>query len=639
MRNPFLLRASEQNISDEEFARYFAPGVLDLLPGSAEHWNKPLLIQSSPGAGKTSLFRLLTPAVLRHIIGMNRGERSELYSRLRELKVVGDDRALLLGASLACRASFARVNRLSASPTKRERAFIALFNSRVVLATLRAAAGYAQLRFPAGLSALKFKSAERLAPEHHEELTGAELFEWASNIEGQLFRAFDSFSASEFPGQEEFSAFPWLAHLRIQGGERTFPERRLLMIDDVHDLSRDQRRLLIDEALKRRHVQGIWFAERLQALEPAELLDSPELLQEGISVGRDYDGRVRIERAWAARSATFERFVSGIADRRVAQADDVMASAFAPFLESSIDFTDNELGRLSQVLTEMSESVLSSASTRAFYAPLISAIRANEKASLYEQALDWRSFKIIIERDAKRRQGVLQLFKTTQRDSDDLKGSVRAAASLFLARECKLPYYFGFQRAAEIASWNVEQFLRIGAVFFEEISAARVLGDTMQLKPHQQERLLRQAAARYWEELPISVPHGSAAQALIEGFARYAESITYQQNAPYAPGITGFGITQQQRGEISSEYGRLKYEKLRNILAACVANNVLEARDDLRAKGQTWYVVFLNRLLCVKFGLPLTYGGWNPIGPDQLVRWSNGDYRGDSRIEIVLEED
>ena len=219
MRNPFLLRASEQNISDEEFARYFAPGVLDLLPGSAEHETSHCSLKL---ARRWKNIAISPPdsRCLRHIIGMNRGREMELYSRLRELKVVGDDRALLLGASLACRASYGLIayrHRQRSGNARSLRCSIAgWFLRRFVLRLAM------QLRFPAGLSALKFKSAERLAPERHEELTGAELFEWASNIEGQLFRAFDSFSASEFPGQEEFSAFPWLAHREFKAGSVHF---------------------------------------------------------------------------------------------------------------------------------------------------------------------------------------------------------------------------------------------------------------------------------------------------------------------------------------------------------------------------------------------------------------------------------
>ena len=143
-------------------------------------------------------------------------DKPELYTRLRELKVVLDDQVLVLGIALACRASFARIDRLQTSATAKERAFTALFNSRVVLATLRAAAAFAQLRYPNELNLLDFASSptpDGIGPPKR----GDALFKWASEIERSLFRAFDSFDLREchIPGHEAFNAIPWLQHLDV----------------------------------------------------------------------------------------------------------------------------------------------------------------------------------------------------------------------------------------------------------------------------------------------------------------------------------------------------------------------------------------------------------------------------------------
>src|SRR5665213_882302 len=182
MRNPFLLRASE-NVSDEEFTEFFAPGVLSLLPSSADQWTRPMLIQSAPGAGKTSLFRLFTPGVLRQAINSRTSAKPELYARLRELNVIHDDQILLLGITLACRASFARIDRLQTSTTAKERAFMALFNSRVVLATLRAAASLYLIRYnPLDLADLTLQSEFVMSGLESNHVSGKHLFEWASEI-------------------------------------------------------------------------------------------------------------------------------------------------------------------------------------------------------------------------------------------------------------------------------------------------------------------------------------------------------------------------------------------------------------------------------------------------------------------------
>ena len=63
-RNPFRLRASENIDTDLAFLKLFGPGMLDMLGKYQDLWNRPLIIRSAAGGGKTTLLRLLTPQVL-----------------------------------------------------------------------------------------------------------------------------------------------------------------------------------------------------------------------------------------------------------------------------------------------------------------------------------------------------------------------------------------------------------------------------------------------------------------------------------------------------------------------------------------------------------------------------------------------
>ena len=94
------------------------------------------------------------------------------------------------------------------------------------------------------------------------------------------------------------------------------------MIDDVHDLTAAQRRLLVDDYIKNRRTQGIWLAERLQALR------TPEILSQGSNSRPRLPGYIRIEQAWSTHQKVFEAFLIGIADRRVTQADDMHLTKF-----------------------------------------------------------------------------------------------------------------------------------------------------------------------------------------------------------------------------------------------------------------------------------------------------------------------
>ena len=54
--NPFRSRSTEQQRDVRSFLRNFGAGVLEMLPETL--WDRPLVIRSAPGGGKTSLMRL-----------------------------------------------------------------------------------------------------------------------------------------------------------------------------------------------------------------------------------------------------------------------------------------------------------------------------------------------------------------------------------------------------------------------------------------------------------------------------------------------------------------------------------------------------------------------------------------------------
>ena len=63
-----------------------------------------------------------------------------------------------------------------------------------------------------------------------------------------------------------------------------------------------------------------------------------------------------------------------------------------------------------------------------------------------------------------------------------------------------------------------------------------------------------------------------------------------------------------------------------DVLAAAIANNLLEAQLDRRVKGNTWMVLNLNRLLCVSYDLPLQYGGFKERPLRDLYVWMTAGY-------------
>jgi hypothetical protein len=118
----------------------------------------------------------------------------------------------------------------------------------------------------------------------------------------------------------------------------------------------------------------------------------------------------------------------------------------------------------------------------------------------------------------------------------------------------------------------------------------------------------------------------------LEAIGKFALWETKKPSAPYAPGVTGIAILMEDREKLmqdNKKYTRLfsdikdnkKYTRLSSILSECIAHNLLEPTLDYRGLGERWMLLYLNRMLCVHFGLPLHYGGWRGKTLNELSEW------------------
>jgi hypothetical protein len=204
------------------------------------------------------------------------------------------------------------------------------------------------------------------------------------------------------------------------------------------------------------------------------------------------------------------------------------------------------------------------------------------------------------------------------------KSGVKAAAELFLAKEFGLPYYYGPSRLADLASTNIQQFVWLAGDLFEEVLAAALLKRSTHLAPERQEAIIRRAVDDRWRKLPQELRYGREARAFIERVGKYAREVTYKPNAPYVPGVTGIAITMGDRNRLRDPQTlkeNPQFNALAQVIAACIASNLFEPILDYRVKGQDVMVLYLNRMLCVKFDLPLGYGGFRGRSLSQLVSW------------------
>ncbi len=636
-RNPFRLRASEHIESEETFVRLFSPDVLDML-NIPDIWEHPQIIRSAPGGGKTSLLRLFTPSSLRTIHSLRTREyMKDLFRSLSSLEAVDESGPIVIGVFLGCGHSFATLEDLDLDDGRKRRLFLSLLNARIVLATLRSILDLRQKDIT-HLSSIQFERGST-TPDFSsiiKDYSGVGLFDWAQGVERTVCEALDSFlplSESHLPGHDSLISLNILGTCKLLFEGSLVTQHILIMLDDVHFLTPHQRDWLLNAILSLRSPVSVWLAERLEALTVDELLST------GSPQGRDYS-EVTIEDYWrGSRINKFEKMVSSVADRRTSDARDVEIRRFADCLLDALD-GDEWDPTYTIAIKKVAARVKEKTSGHSKFTAWLSECESTP-GTPREQLLGWRTLEILIERELRKAQQTLDFIEydtseLIQKNSSD----VRAASELFIAHEFNLPYYFGLSRLACMASSNIEQFLWLSGDIFEECVSAALLRKPSHLTPISQERILRKSIKTVWKELPQRVKYGTQVMRLLESIGELSQWETEKPNAPYSPGVTGIAISMADRDRIKSAIQKGTDKQiimLGEVIASCIAHNLLEISLNHKCKGQYWMVMYLNRMLCVHFGLPLQYGGWREKRLSDLQGWlTKGFIRPDENTELFV---
>jgi hypothetical protein len=633
-RNPFRLRASEHIESDATFIRLFAPGALDLLPSGSELWDRVHIIRSAPGGGKSSLMRLFTPAALQTLHAYRaRDECKELYQRMRTLGVLCDEGPRVLGAMLSCARSYSALADMDFDAARRNRLFFSLLDARIILSVLRAAIVLAKLEYPDDLHRISVDASDTDIPNLKLPASGSAVYEWARDLEARVCEAIDSFGplrVESLPGHETLWSLKLLRHGAIKLNGQPIADHILIMLDNVQELTGEQREQVLQATIEARSPVAVWIAERFEALNADELLSS------GATEGRDYEKVIPLERYWREKGRRFENVLFNIADRRARAAADVEIESFSACLQSSLDGTE-WLSSFGKAVETVAGRVKSGVGSDPRFVEWV-ADRERMDGTPRELALGWRTLEILIERERRRSQQSFDFTLSPDTLSDKDDSAARAGAELFLSREFDIPYYFGASRLASLASANIEQFLAQAGDSFEEVVSAALIKKTSDLTAKRQEIIIRKAADTRWEEIPRRVRNGRDVRNFLEAIGAFSNWATYQPNAPYAPGVTGIAISMADRDKLRDALKRADApdaRRLASALAAAISENLLDPILDYKCKGQRWMVLNLNRLLCVRFHLPLHYGGWKEKTLKELYRWLDQGFRPKTN-EILL---
>ena len=615
-RNPFQMRTSEHIEEDLTFLKLFDPEILGVFK-KEELWNRVQTIQSAPGGGKTSLLRLFTPSSLTMLFDQRAKEDyRDLYIQLKGLDVFSEKSPDVLGIFLSCARNYASLEDSSFDQLKKERVFFSLLNSRMVLATLKSALDMKRLKYPNDLDKIEIHRPQKCETtiQLPDTESGRDLYAWACEIERRVCESIDSFDTSDefIEGHDNLHSLHLLRPELIEIEGEPIASHVLLLLDDVHTLTTFQRKKLIDTLLIQRHPIGIWIAERLEALAPRELLGATE--------GREYNRGIILEDFWRNHSKKYVKVVTNIADKRARLSREVQFESFVGYLQDSID-TEEWNVVYEHVIEDVWRDVQRVDRTVKYdeWIKEVSTIKGIPR----ERAIAWMKLQIQIERDRGKSQSSLDIGIPLSSENLDGKDShpLGAAAEFFISKDYGVPYCYGIDGLASLSSSNIEQFLDLSADLFDHMSSSAIMRKDRSISPKRQEAIYSNFVKKKWDEIPKRIPSGREVQRLLSGIGKIARDETFRPTAPYAPGVTGVAISMRDRDKIIDVRNykqHPEYEILVQVLSACISNNLLEARMDMKQGSQTWLILNLNRWLCFHFGLPLNYGGWRPRKPEEL---------------------
>ena len=617
MRNPFRIRASQRSVNDEEFVKLFGSGAFEVMREIEDPWNGLVFLRSAPGGGKTTLLRLLTPRPLdltRRLID-NPQVKSTHESLLRN-GAVSAGRSEILGTMVV----FTTEYRELAAHDRGNSLFRELLNSRIVISALRALLERSERAYPRELDTIHVKWEPESGATIPAQANGLELFEWASAIEHGFYERMDDLGdpAPAAGGHARLDGLTWFSKAAIADVNGPVTSKRVLLLDEVQRLSREQRSGLIEYLTNARQSCGIWVAERLEAL------NHRELLSEGALEQRDYENVIQLEQRWTgARSRTYAKFVQQIANLRAAKAEGFGERDFYGWVAEEDDLV-HWGPRFAEAAAEIQRRIGERVGDNERFQAWIGAA-ARHQGTQWEKALRWRKTEIVVERDVRQDQAELPLFPLSEEEFNLRAGRIERAAEHFLRSEVGAPIYFGREALAAVSSWNVDQYLEVAGELFAEIYAkfAGPRDQPAALTTDRQDAIIRDVARQRWDGLVRRLPQGTAARQLLLAIRNYCREQTFRPTAPYAPGVTGIAITMAERAIlIDSPDQRIRHlVKLRDILTSLVAHNLLIPDLDHQQGGRPVVVFYLNRLLCVQFGLPLGRGGWRHKALDELDGW------------------
>lgn len=604
-KNSFLTRfADRTGLKSSDFLSMYAPQIIkEILNNEKLFMPKASWFIGIPGSGKSSILRLFGVDILSEII-RQQAAYNHLYEPLVEAKIIVDDSIKTVGIYVQIDELYSEADNVTLSGISTEKLFFTLFDLRVakqILAILEKI--YKDVTEPNACVIVKEVDSAKLPPRIFSEKKDFHTFDTLIRRQEQLIsQVLTSFPGAPIP--ELLELHNRFASLDLISAQQEFHNVKfILMIDDAHDLYPKQLQLL-KNAVEKRNSFPRWVATR-KHIYPIQFLV-------GDSMG-NIDGReiyiFDLDNRLSKNKSLYKRFIKILVEKR-------LKSTFA-----LSEYTTEQIEGM--IYPEDLSKFTDSINIKKLQYEEIENIKNNSRitSQAIDEYIDGKKQYTPLEVEAilikanrfiKSKQP--SLFPELNIDLTEIASKDKQAAKLFLKKRAKVPLYSGFDIIVDVSNYNVEQFLRVFSPFIDRLIYRVELDKDLNIKPAEQYNILKKAAKSYIENVIPKLLYGKFIYQLVDNLGRFFSYRTYEPNAPHAPGVTQFAITSSDMEIIkkhSSSESHTWLEEIICTLTMAIANNVIvpEKEQHQGARDSEKKVVFsINRLLCIKYELPIQRG-------------------------------
>ncbi|MBQ7358986.1 MAG: hypothetical protein IJW63_02690 [Lachnospiraceae bacterium] len=626
-KNPFLAKNTEQQ---SDFLTLFESAVLQMIED--KNFSGVSYVSSTPGAGKTSLFRAFSNDILGRTAEKEQKEdNKEYFDYMKKLGVIRNDKILLFSGYLSCARSYSIIEEMFQNG-RRKQVFFALLNYRIAISFMRGIEKVFDWSLEDYEKVTFLNLPEEMEAESEYFKNGRTVYDWACNGERELCRYLDS-DRSERIALSFIHTTLLILKLfepsNILINEEQYFEKSLMIFDDFHKLAENQRRYMSEAVLTLKTNTGVWFGQRLEGVESAQVIS-----MDG-SLDRDYHLNIVIDNYWAEKYAAFYSMIGRIADRRVKEAQINALSNFSDCISEEIDlkaYTKN----LKKFCADIYAYLVNNFETKLKYSEILSYLKENEQMNAMEKAV-WYECIMIMER--REQSGQLSFFLGEIKSLESFRNFVslnEKGARFYVCHKCKIPFYYGISNLQILSSCNVQQFLVFAGAYFDSCRI-KSLGNykrrkKIALSPEEQMETISNIVKQRWDDMDFRYSNIETIKLFLNNIGKLGQDARDLGKNSYEGGAyTGIAINKQ---ELKQNLHNPEYQLLIEVLGACISSRYLERREGKKSGEITLY---LNRWLCVYYELPLAYGGFKRCTLNKLLKMcQQTDVVEDGQLELSL---